>query len=56
MHLVPVMVGGVQDGDDVCLGGEVLHPQEALELLQYDDHRRAAHEPGDRRPREEIHY
>jgi len=55
-HLVPVMEDGAHDGDEVCLGREVLHPQHPLELLHNDDRRRAAHEPGDRRPRQEIHY
>ena len=51
-----VFEDGAYDGDEVGLGGEVLHPQKPLELLHYDDHRRAAHEPRDRRPRQEIHY
>jgi hypothetical protein len=54
-HLVPVMEDGVYDGDDVGLGREVLHPQHPLELLHDDDGGGAAHEPGDRRPRQEIH-
>lgn len=55
-HLMSVTEDGADDGDDISLGGEVLHPQHPLELLHYDDHGRAAHEPGDRRPRQEINY
>ncbi|BAS72968.1 Os01g0593900 [Oryza sativa Japonica Group] len=55
VHLVRVVEDVAEDGDDVGLGGEVRHAEEALELLQHDYDRRAAHEPGDRRPRHEIH-
>jgi hypothetical protein len=55
-HLMSVMEDGADDGDDIGLGREMLHPQKPLELLHYDDHGGAAHEPGDGRPRQEIHY
>ncbi|BAT05440.1 Os08g0416601 [Oryza sativa Japonica Group] len=35
-------------GDFLC--GEVRHADDALELLQHDHDRHAAHEPGDRWP------
>jgi hypothetical protein len=54
--LVPETEDGFHDGDEVGLGREVLHPEHPLELLQDDDGRRAAHEPGDGRTRQEIHY
>ena len=46
---------GVHDGDDVGGGGEALEAQDALELLEAHHRGRAAHEPHDRRVRQEVH-
>ena len=46
---------GVHDGDDVGGGGEVLEAQDDLELLEAHHRGRAAHEPHDRRVRQEVH-
>lgn len=54
-YLVCLGEDGLQDGDDVGGGGEADEAQDALELLQAHHRRRAAHEPHDRRVRQEVH-
>lgn len=55
MYLVRLGEDGLHDGDDVGGGGEAVEAQHALELLQDDHRRRAAHEPDDRRVRQQVH-
>lgn len=53
--LVVVLEDGVHHLDEPHLRREMDDPQQSLELLQRNDDRRAAHEPRQRRLRQEIH-